>query len=61
MITTLSNIQQTKTFTSQTKIHATKWRMDINKYGYWKPHVSNSLLLSGPKVSRAVKAVKNYK
>jgi hypothetical protein len=30
----------------------------MDKYGYWKPHVSNSSLLSVPKISRAVKAVK---
>jgi hypothetical protein len=35
--------------------------MDIDKYGYWKPRVSNSSLLSVPKISKAVKAVKNHK
>jgi hypothetical protein len=55
------------TFNKQKLLHlrprilATKWRMEIDKYGYWRPHVSNSLLLSGPKISKAVKAVKNHK
>jgi hypothetical protein len=28
--------------------------MDIDKGGYWKPHVSNSPALSVPKTSKAV-------
>ena len=40
------------------KILATKWRMDIDKSGYWKPHVSNSLALLVPKTSKAVAARK---
>jgi hypothetical protein len=32
--------------------------MDIDKHGYWKPHVSNTSLLSLPKISRAVAARK---
>jgi hypothetical protein len=61
MFTTLFNIQQTKLLHLRPKILATKWRMDIDKYGYWKPHVSNSSLLSVPKILRAVKAVKTHK
>ena len=38
------------------KILATKWRMDIGRDGYWKPHVSNSSALSVPKISKAVAA-----
>ncbi len=37
---------------------ATKWRMDIGRDGYWKPHVSNSSALSVPKISKAVAAHK---
>ena len=40
------------------KILATKWRMDIGRDGYWKPHVSNSSALSVPKISKAVAARK---
>jgi hypothetical protein len=40
------------------KILATKWRMDINKSGYWKPHVTNSPALSVPKISKVVAARK---
>jgi hypothetical protein len=40
------------------KILATKWRMDIDKSGYWKLHVSNSPALSVPKTSKAVAARK---
>jgi hypothetical protein len=40
------------------KILATKWRMDIDKSGYWKPHVSNSPVLLVPKASKAVAACK---
>ena len=43
------------------RILVTKWRMDIDKSGYWRPHVSNSSSLSVPKISRAFKAVKNTK
>ena len=39
------------------KILATKWRMDIGRDVYWKPHVSNSSL-SVPKISKAVAAQK---
>ncbi len=38
------------------KILATKWRIDIEKSGYWKPHVTNSPALSVPKISKAVSA-----
>jgi hypothetical protein len=40
------------------KILATKWRMDIDKSGYWKPHVIHFLALSAPKISKAVAARK---
>ncbi len=40
------------------KILATKWRMDIDKSRYWKPHVTNSPALSVPKISKAVAALK---
>ncbi len=40
------------------KILATKWRMDIDESGYWKPHVSNSPALLVPKTSKAVAARK---
>ncbi len=40
------------------KILATTWRMDIDKSGYWKPHVNNSSALSVPKISKAVAARK---
>ncbi len=40
------------------KILATKWRMDIDKSGYWKPHVSISPALLVPKTSKAVAARK---
>jgi hypothetical protein len=35
------------------KILATKWRMDINKHGYWRPWTSTSPALSQPKISKA--------
>jgi hypothetical protein len=38
------------------KKFATKWRMDIGRNGYWKPHVINSSALSIPKISKAVAA-----
>ncbi len=37
---------------------ATKWRLDIDKSGYCKPHVSNSPALLVPKTSKAVAARK---
>ncbi len=40
------------------KILATKWRMDSDESGYRKPHVTNSLALSVPKISKAVAARK---
>jgi hypothetical protein len=40
------------------KILATKWRMDIDQSGYWKPHVTNSPALLVPKISKAVAAQK---
>jgi hypothetical protein len=35
--------------------------MDIDKRGYWKPHVSNSPALSLPTTSKAVAARKKIK
>ncbi len=40
------------------KILATIWRMNTDKSGYWKPHVTNSPALSVPKTSKAVAAHK---
>jgi hypothetical protein len=40
------------------KILATKWRMDIDKRRYWKPHIFNSPALLMPKTSKAVAAHK---
>jgi hypothetical protein len=37
---------------------ATKWRMDIDKNGYWKTHVTNSPALLVPKISKAAAASK---
>jgi hypothetical protein len=44
------------------KFPVTKWRIDIDESGYWKPHVTNSPALSVPKISKAVAARKkiNY-
>jgi hypothetical protein len=35
------------------KILTTKWQMDIDKHGYWRPQISTSPLLSQPKTSKA--------
>ncbi len=35
------------------KILATKWRMDINEHGYWRPRTSTSPALSRSKISKA--------
>jgi hypothetical protein len=43
------------------KILATKWRMDIDEKGYWKPRVSNSPALLVTKTSKAVAARKKRK
>jgi hypothetical protein len=40
-------------FYLQLKILATKWRMDIDKHGYWRPWTSTSPALSQPKFSKA--------
>ncbi len=45
MFTIISSIQQSKVIHLRQKILATKWRMDIGRYVYWKPHVSNSSAL----------------
>ncbi len=47
---------KTKLYHLPPKILATKRRMDIGRDGYWKPHVSNSSVLSAPKMSKAVAA-----
>ncbi len=57
MFTTFSSIP--KLYHLRPKILATKWRMDIGRDGYWKPHVRNSSALSAPKISKAVAAQKN--
>jgi hypothetical protein len=50
---------KTKLYHLRPKIIATNWRMDIDKSGYWKPHVTNSPALLVPKISKAVAACKN--
>jgi hypothetical protein len=40
------------------KILATKWRMDIDKSGYWKPRLTKSPALPVPKISKAAAAHK---
>ena len=40
------------------KILATKWGMDIDESGYWKPYVTNSPALSVPKISKTIAAHK---
>ncbi len=47
-----------KLYNIHSKILATKWRMDIDESGYWKPHATNSPALSVPKISKAVAARK---
>jgi hypothetical protein len=59
MFITFSSIQQSKVISLTSKNLATKWRMDIGRDGYWKPHLSNSSALSVPKISKAVAAQKN--
>jgi hypothetical protein len=51
-------LNKAKLYHLQPKILATKWRMDIGKRRYWKPHVFNSPALSLPKTSKAVGARK---
>ncbi len=41
------------------KILATKWRMDIDEGGNWKPHVTKSPALLVPKILKAVIVRKN--
>ncbi len=53
-----SAFNKAKIYHLRPKILATKWRMDIGRDGYWKPHVSNSFALSVPKISKAVAAQK---
>ncbi len=40
---------KTKLYHLRPKILVPKWRMDIGRDGYWKPHVRNSFALSAPK------------
>ncbi len=47
-----------KFYNLRPKILATKWRMDVDESGYWKPHVTTSPALSVPKISKAVAAHK---
>ncbi len=50
----LSPIYDKRThFHLRPKILATKWRMDINEHGYWRPWTSTSPALSQPKNSKA--------
>jgi hypothetical protein len=58
MFTTISAFNKAKLYHLRPKILATKWRMDIDKNGYWKPHVTNPPALSVPKTSKAVAAHK---
>ncbi len=48
----------TKLYRLRPKILATNWRMDIDKSGYWKPHLTKSPALLVPKISKAVAACK---
>jgi hypothetical protein len=57
----LAAFNKAKLYHLRPKDLATKWRMDIDKKGYWKPHVSNSLALSIPKTSKAVATCKKRK
>ncbi len=41
-----------KLYNIRPKILATKWTMDINESGYWKPHVANSPALSYQKYQK---------
>jgi hypothetical protein len=61
MFTTFSSIQQSKVISLMYKILTTKWRMNIGRDRYWKPHVSNSSALSVPKISKAVTARRKKK
>ncbi len=61
MFTTFKSTQQKKLYHLRPKNLATKWRMDIGRDGYWKPHVRNSSSLSAPKISKAVAAQKKKK
>ncbi len=47
-----------KLYNLHLKLLATKWRMDIDESGYWKPHVTTSPALSVPNISKAVAARK---
>ncbi len=50
---------KTKLYHLRPKILATKWRIDIGRDGYWKPHVRNSSALSAPKYQKLSKPPKN--
>jgi hypothetical protein len=47
-----------KLYNLRPKILATKWRIDIDESGHWKPHVTNSPALLVPNISKAVAAHK---
>jgi hypothetical protein len=50
----LSPINDKQTlFHLRPKILATKWQMDIEEYGYWRPRTSTSPALSQPRFSKA--------
>jgi hypothetical protein len=50
----LSPIYDKRTlFHLRPKILATKWQMDINEHGYWRPRTFTSPALSQPKISKA--------
>jgi hypothetical protein len=49
-------LNKAKLYHLHPKILATKWRMDNDKSGYWKPHVTNSPALLVSNISKAVAA-----
>jgi hypothetical protein len=61
MFTTSPAFNKAKLYHLRPKILATKWRLDIDKSGHWKPHISNSPALSVPKTSKAAAARKKKK
>jgi hypothetical protein len=54
----LPAIKKAKLYHLRPKILPTKWRMDIDESGYWKPHIINSPALSVPKTSNTVAVLK---
>jgi hypothetical protein len=51
---TSSTFNKQKLLQMRPRILATKWRMDIDKSGYRRPHVSDSFSLSVPKTSEFI-------